>query len=65
MNWRGSPTVSDRILSSLPYLLPLVDGLLFGEFLFREFPALSFLFIPLTPLLALYQFIPFFGLIVF
>ncbi|HEY9877790.1 MAG TPA: Tic20 family protein [Leptolyngbyaceae cyanobacterium] len=65
MNWRGSTTVTDRIWSSLPYLLPLVDGLLFGIFLFREFPALQVLFIPLAPLLALYSNIPFFGLAVF
>ncbi|HEY9761051.1 MAG TPA: Tic20 family protein [Trichocoleus sp.] len=65
MNWRGSTAVTDRIWSSLPYLLPLVEGLLFGQFLFEEFPALTVLLIPLTPLLALYKVIPFFSAIVF
>jgi uncharacterized membrane protein len=64
MTWRGTTTVTDRILASLPYLLPLVDGLLFGMFLFREFPALQIILVPLAPLLALNNF-PFFGLIAF
>lgn len=60
MTWRGTTTVTDRVLASLPYLLPLVEGLLFGMFLFREFPALQIILVPL----ALNNF-PFFGLIVF
>lgn len=63
MNWRGSTTVTDRIWASLPYLLPLVDGLLFGMYLFRQFPALQVVFLPLAPLMALNN--GFLGLIVF
>lgn len=65
MNWRGSTTVIDRVWSSLPYLLPLVDGLLFGMAIFRDFPVLQVLVVPLIPLLSLYNSFPFFGLIVF
>lgn len=65
MNWRGSTTVMDRVWSSLPYLLPLVDGLLFGVAIFRDFPVLQVLVVPLIPLLNLYNSFPFFGLIVF
>lgn len=65
MTWRGTTTLSDRLLASLPYLLPLIDGLLFGLFLFREFPLLQVLFQPLYPIIALSQAIPFFGIIVF
>lgn len=54
MSWRGSTTVSDRIFASLPYLLPLVDGLVFGRFLFNQFPALRVLLIPLQPVLVIY-----------
>ncbi|MGB7378250.1 MAG: Tic20 family protein [Rivularia sp. (in: cyanobacteria)] len=65
MAWRGSTTVKDKIFACLPYLLPLVEGLVFGESLFREFPALGVFFIPLLPVLAIYSGVPFAGLIIF
>lgn len=56
MAWRGSTTVSDRILACLPYLLPLIDGLMFGYVsLLRQFPALQVLFLPLAPIVAIYN----------
>jgi uncharacterized membrane protein len=63
MNWRGETAVPDRLWASLPYLLPLVDSLMFGVFLFRQFPPLAAAFSPLLPLLALSN--GFLGLIVF
>ncbi|MBD2260629.1 Tic20 family protein [Pseudanabaena sp. FACHB-2040] len=63
MNWRGETAVTDRIWASLPYLLPLVDSLLFGVYLFRQFPPLAVVFSPLLPLLALSN--GFLGLIIF
>ncbi len=65
MTWRGSVTVSDRIFASLPYLLPLIDGVVFGSYLFRQFPALAVAFLPILPLVQLYNGIPFIGLIIF
>lgn len=65
MSWRGSTTVSDRIFASLPYLLPLIDGLDFGRFLFDQFPALQLVFMPLLPLIQIYSGIPFAGFIIF
>lgn len=65
MSWRGSTTVTDRIFACLPYLLPLVEGLVFGEFLLNQFPALQVLLIPLQPVLLVYRNIPFAGLIIF
>lgn len=65
MTWRGSTTVKDRIFACLPYLLPLVEGLGFGRFLLTQFPALGVIFIPLTPVIAIYSGIPFAGLIIF
>lgn len=60
MTWRGSTTVSDRIFACLPYLLPLVDGLMFGKYLFSQFPILGqVLLLPLTPLIIIYGLIPF------
>ncbi|HEY9735163.1 MAG TPA: Tic20 family protein [Trichocoleus sp.] len=62
MDLRG-PAITDRVWASLPYLLPLVDGVLFGEYLFRQFPALQIFLVPLAPLMVLNS--GFFGLIVF
>lgn len=64
MTWRGSATVSDRIFASLPYLLPLVDGVIFGRYLFSQFPALSLVFVPLIPLVQINS-TPFVSLIIF
>lgn len=65
MNWRGSTTTADRIFACLPYLLPLIEGLAFGVFLFRQFPVIAVVLLPLQPILAIYNSIPFAGLIVF
>jgi uncharacterized membrane protein len=65
MTWRGTTTVRDRIFACLPYLLPLIEGLAFGMFLFLQFPALQIFLVPLRPIVGLYQSIPFAGLIVF
>jgi uncharacterized membrane protein len=64
MTWRGSTTVPDRIFASLPYLLPLIDGLAFGRFLFTQFPVLQLLLIPLAPLMQIYS-LPLASLIIF
>lgn len=64
MTWRGSTTVPDRIFACLPYLLPLIDGLAFGGYLFRQFPVLQLLFVPLAPLMQIYN-LPFASLIIF
>lgn len=65
MAWRGSTTVKDRIFASLPYLLPIISALPFGTFLFRQFPALGIILIPLQPVLFIYSAIPFAGLVIF
>ncbi len=54
MSWRGSTTFPDRIFACLPYLLPLIDSLVFGSFLFRQFPLLQVLLLPLQPVLIIY-----------
>ncbi|AFZ25363.1 Chloroplast import component protein (Tic20) [Cylindrospermum stagnale PCC 7417] len=55
MTWRGSTTVSDRLFACLPYLLPLIDGLVFGSILLAQFPPLQLLFLPLLPVKAIYD----------
>ncbi len=72
MTWRGTTTIKDRIFACLPYLLPVVDGLVFGSFLLTQFPALQVLLLPLQPVLIVYgslgqlgQLLVFFALFVF
>jgi uncharacterized membrane protein len=65
MTWRGSTTFQDRIFACLPYLLPIIEGLVFGLFLFSQFPLLGILLLPLAPVIFLYsQLGPFASLIV-
>ncbi|MBD1837617.1 hypothetical protein H6F78_21735 [Coleofasciculus sp. FACHB-64] len=64
MTWRGSATAKDRVFACLPYLLPLLSVLPFGAYLFRQFPVLALILLPLQPLLAIYS-IPFASLIIF
>jgi uncharacterized membrane protein len=54
MTWRGSTTVKDRILACLPYLLPLIHVVNFGEPLLKNFPALETVFTPLFVVSAIY-----------
>ncbi|MCU0526576.1 MAG: hypothetical protein MUF72_17330 [Elainella sp. Prado103] len=63
MTWRGSVTPQDRVFACLPYLLPLVDGLMFASPFLNQFPFLQPIFLPLLILRPLTAF-PF-GLIIF
>ncbi|ABA21696.1 conserved hypothetical protein [Trichormus variabilis ATCC 29413] len=65
MTWRGSTTIKDRIFACLPYLLPLIEVFVFGEFLLRQFPVLQLLFLPLIPLLRIYYGVRYAGIIIF
>lgn len=65
MAWRGSTTTGDRIFACLPYLLPLIHVIGFGMVLFNTFPALKVILVPLVPVIAVYQSIPFADLVVF
>ena len=57
------PTTTDKLVSILPYLLPLLDGLQFGRFLLegQDNPAVAVLAILYT----LYRSIPFSGFVAF
>ena len=59
MVWRSSTTLRDRILAAVMYLIPLYDGIVYGRFLFAQFPFLEYLKIPLIPLAIVYSLIPF------
>jgi len=59
MTWRSSTTPLDRIFAALVYLIPLYDGIVYGRFLFVQFPFLTYLQYPLLPLAIVYSLIPF------
>lgn len=66
MPLRGVTTPQERIFGALPYLLPLVESLIFGSFFFRQFPAIgNVLLLVLSPVIALYSVVPLMGLIIF
>lgn len=58
------PTPTDKIISILPYLFPLLDGIQYGRFLILDNPDNIFSVI-LAVVFALYRSIPFGGLIAF
>jgi hypothetical protein len=51
--------VLDRVVGSVPYLLPLFDSLRYGRFLMLQFPIISTIISPLNPLIQLYFTVPF------
>ncbi|AFZ34511.1 hypothetical protein Sta7437_0929 [Stanieria cyanosphaera PCC 7437] len=55
----------ERAIAALVYLLPLIYVLPFGLILLRQFPFLSIIYAPLSPLISIYYGLPFAGLIVF
>ncbi|GJQ10799.1 hypothetical protein GpartN1_g2590.t1 [Galdieria partita] len=60
------PSPKNRLLAFLPYLMPLLDGVVYGRFLFAKYPVISaFIFYPLQPLLIIYRGIPFLAFILF
>lgn len=66
MTWRSTPETSDKILGSLPYLLPLFDAVIVGGALFKliaNFPVLApmgeVLLLLITPVMFVYRLLPF------
>ncbi|MEM7727233.1 MAG: Tic20 family protein [Cyanobacteria bacterium P01_A01_bin.45] len=57
MAWRGRTEIQDRLLSCLPYLLPLIKVQLLGAPLFALVPFLSYLYLPLLPFIYVYGFL--------
>ena len=55
MTWRGSMTVKDRIFASLTYLLPLLDVFPFGRHLIEQVPLFGLIYVPIEPLLVIYN----------
>lgn len=56
---------SQRIVAGLAYLLPLLDGIRYGRFLFQQFPVTEVVLQPILPLVQLYNSVPFASLVAF
>jgi uncharacterized membrane protein len=70
MAWRGSSSPKDRAFACLPYLLPLIEVVIFGTPLFARLPILGTIYLTLlAPFIAVYSFlgslIPYADLIIF
>jgi len=55
----------DRFFGALLYLIPLIDGLMFGQFLLQQFPILQIIYLPIAPLVQFYYQFPFASFIIF
>ena len=57
---------ADRYKACIPYLLPLLDGEVFGRYIYERIPPLGFLDgLFIGPLYSVYSHVPFLGLILF
>lgn len=70
MTWRGSSSPKDRAFACLPYLLPLIEVVIFGTPLFARLPILKIIYLTLlNPFLQIYTVItgsiPYADLIIF
>jgi hypothetical protein len=59
MDNKDNKDVADRVVASLPYLLPLLDALPFGKFILFNYPFVARALSPLAPLSMLYNSFPF------
>jgi uncharacterized membrane protein len=56
---------SQRLGAAAFYLIPLMESLDFGGFIFRDLPIVQYIFVPILPLLQVYSALPFARLIAF
>lgn len=56
---------ASRIIASLVYALPLLDGLKYSSYLLQQFPQFGILLLPLTPLIKSYFSLGFLQIVVF
>ena len=65
MTKRGLTDAKDRFFSAIVYLIPLYYSLRFASFVLQQIPPLRVILIPLAPIGAVYNSIPFASLIIF
>jgi len=64
-NFEKNPDPADRLLAGLPYLLPLLDALPLGKYIFIQYPYVARAMAVLAPVQSVYYSIPFLPFIVF
>lgn len=57
--------IKDRVISTVPYIVPMCDGLKYGKFLMMQYPVFAVLLEPITPFAKLYFSNPILPLVVF
>ena len=65
MTVRGTTTPQERVFGALPYLLPLIQVMVFSGPFVAMVPAAAIILQPLMPLVLLYFTVPFLGLAIF
>lgn len=65
MNHNDNKDVGDRVIATLPYLLPLLDGIPYGKFIFFQYPFVARALSPLAPLAMVYNSVPLLPFIIF
>ncbi|WIA22582.1 hypothetical protein OEZ86_009568 [Tetradesmus obliquus] len=63
--FKQGPDVPERAIAALPYLLPLLDALPYGRYVFLQFPFIARAMAPLAPVAYLYNSVPFLPFILF
>ncbi|XP_026439683.1 protein TIC 20-II, chloroplastic-like [Papaver somniferum] len=61
----GTISARDRLVSALVYIIPFLNGLNYGTYLFAKYPLLELVFDPIVPLLSFYKPVPSVGLFAF
>ncbi|KAG5549607.1 hypothetical protein RHGRI_014801 [Rhododendron griersonianum] len=64
-NNNSTTPATDRLVSAVAYVLPLIKGLSYGRFLYAKYPTLATSLEPILPLLNLYHSIPYASLVSF
>jgi uncharacterized membrane protein len=64
-SYSPQPSIPDRVLAAVPYLLPLLHSFQYGRFLLYTTPVLRQAVSPIFPLLQLYNSVPFAHMIAF
>jgi uncharacterized membrane protein len=64
-SYSSQPSIPDRVLAAVPYLLPLLHSFQYGRFLLYTSPMLRQAVSPLFPLLQAYNSVPFAHMIAF
>ncbi|CAO2837504.1 unnamed protein product [Amaranthus hypochondriacus] len=59
MSSSSTTPATDRLISSISYFLPFLNGLHYGRFLLAQYPSLSILFEPILPFFSLYKSLPY------